>query len=55
MTSTTAVPQPLQVHVDQATSYAIPLATVGAAIVAAIFLTLNEALKRREDRRQWDK
>jgi hypothetical protein len=36
--------------------WAIPIATLIAALIAATFLTINEALKRRaEDKRQWDK
>ncbi|MGV0675690.1 hypothetical protein ABQE62_05790 [Mycolicibacterium fortuitum] len=36
--------------------WAVPIATLFAALIAATFLTINEALKRRtEDRRQWDK
>lgn len=36
--------------------WAVPVATLVAALIAATFLTINEALKRRrEDRRQWDK
>lgn len=36
--------------------WAVPIATLIAALIAATFLSINEALKRRrEDRRQWDR
>lgn len=36
--------------------WAVPIATLAAAAVAGIVLSINEVLKRRrEDRRQWDK
>ncbi|WP_141717342.1 hypothetical protein [Nocardia altamirensis] len=53
----TIIVRPPDVYVQPSSSgWAIPLATLIAAVVAGIFLTLNEHLKRkREDRRQWDK
>jgi hypothetical protein len=59
ITSTVQVPSPDAPvgQVDQGLhGWAIPIATLIAALIAATFLTINEALKRRaEDKRQWDK
>lgn len=59
ITSTVQVPSS-NVPVSQANpglgGWAVPIATLIAALIAAIFLTINEVLKRRtEDKRQWDK
>lgn len=60
VTSTVVAPPP-QVNItippanQGLNGWAVPIATLIAALVAAIFLTINEAIKRgREDRRQWD-
>jgi hypothetical protein len=54
------VPDQIKIVVEQHSNgtvwWAIPLATLIAALVAGGFLTWNEALKRRrEDRRQWER
>lgn len=59
-TSTVIVPPPNVTVTPTADTglhgWAVPIATLVAALIAATFLTINEMLKRRrEDRRQWDK
>lgn len=57
--TSTPAPTPIEVKLEQPGGDAavwVPIATLVAALIAAIFLTINETLKRhREDRRQWDR